>query len=165
MVESTAYEEIRQLAARYAIALDSRDLDALVGCFVDDVHPRTNRRSRDVLHEIFEAQLRAIGVSILNLGTHRIEILDDDHATGLVYCHAQIQDGKRWIHQQILYRDTYERRGGNWYFVRRVHELFYGEEAPSNPLDQPPANWPERHDGRGTAPESFPTWNAFWDRA
>jgi hypothetical protein len=159
MTEPTAYEEIRQLAARYAIAIDSRDLDALVECFVPDV---LGGRGRDALRETFDTQLRAIGVSILNVGTHRIEFVDDDHATGLVYCHAQIQDGERWIHQQILYRDTYERRDGAWYFVRRVHELFYGERAPSNPLAQPPANWPERHDGRGTAPQSFPTWDAFW---
>src|SRR5262249_40565635 len=32
-----AYEEIRQLAARYALAVDARDLDALVELFVDDV--------------------------------------------------------------------------------------------------------------------------------
>ena len=32
-----AHEEIRQLAARYAIALDARDLDTLVGLFVYDV--------------------------------------------------------------------------------------------------------------------------------
>jgi hypothetical protein len=164
MVESNAYEQIRQLAARYAIAIDSRDIDALVECFVDDVQPATTRRSRDVLRDTFEQQLRAIGVSILDVGTHRIDIVDDEHATGLVYCHAQIQDGRRWIHQQILYRDTYERRDGIWYFKRRVHELFYGEEAPTNPLDQRHANWPQHHDGRGTAPESFPTWNAFWGR-
>jgi hypothetical protein len=30
------YEAIRQLAARYAIAMDRRDLDALVGTFVED---------------------------------------------------------------------------------------------------------------------------------
>ena len=32
-----AYEAIRQLAARYALALDSRNLDDLVALFVSDV--------------------------------------------------------------------------------------------------------------------------------
>ena len=32
-----AYEEIRQLVSRYAVATDRRDIDALVGLFVDDV--------------------------------------------------------------------------------------------------------------------------------
>ncbi len=32
-----ARDEIRELAHRYAVAIDSRDLDALVALFVDDV--------------------------------------------------------------------------------------------------------------------------------
>jgi hypothetical protein len=91
-----------------------------------------------------------------------IDLVDRDHAAGQVYCKGEIQDRDRWIHQAILYRDTYERRGGHWYFVRRRHDLFYGAEVGVNPLTLAPANWPERHDGMGTAPELFPTWHEFW---
>jgi ketosteroid isomerase-like protein len=156
-----AYEEIRQLAARYALATDSRDLDTLVGLFVDDVQVGRERFGRDALRESFDASLRGIGISILNVGTHVIDLVDDDHATGHVYCKGEIQDGERWIHQAILYRDTYERRAGRWYFVRRRHELWYGAPVGVNPLTLPPANWPEHHDGMGTVPEVFPTWKAF----
>ncbi|HEY1738692.1 MAG TPA: nuclear transport factor 2 family protein [Acidimicrobiia bacterium] len=157
-----AHEEIRQLAARYALATDSRDLDALVGLFVDDVQVGRERFGRDALRESFDASLRGIGISILNVGTHVIDVADHDHATGQVYCKGEIQDGDRWIHQAILYRDTYERRAGHWYFVRRHHDLFYGAEVGVNPLTLAPANWPEHHDGMGTAPEIFPTWHEFW---
>ena len=111
---------------------------------------------------IWERELRAVGVTILNVGTHVIDFIDDDHTTGIVYCHGEIEAGDRWIHQAILYRDTYERRSRSWFFVRRIHELFYGQEAAANPMQLPPANWPEHPDGRGTAPESFPTWDTFW---
>jgi len=157
-----AHEEIRQLASRYAVAVDSRDLDALVALFVDDVQVGRSARGRDALRASFDASLRAIGVSILNVGTHVIELTDDDHATGTVYCHGEIQDGDRWIHQAIVYRDTYERRDGRWLFVRRVHELFYGAEVGVNPLGLPPAHWPEHHDGRGTLPHGWETWQNFW---
>jgi ketosteroid isomerase-like protein len=157
-----AYEEIRQLAARYALATDTRDLDALVGLFVDDVQVGRDAFGRDALRASFDASLRGIGVSILNVGTHVIDLVDADHATGHVYCKGEIQDGDRWIHQAILYRDTYERRDGRWYFVRRRHELWYGAEVGVNPLTLPPANWPEHHDGLGTVPEVFPTWKDFW---
>jgi hypothetical protein len=80
-----------------------------------------------------------------------------------VYCKGEIQDGDRWIHQAILYRDTYERRAGHWYFVRRRHELWYGAAVGVNPLGLQPANWPEHHDGRGTVPEVFPSWQQFWE--
>ena len=131
-----AHEQIRQLAAHYAVAIDSRDLDALVALFVDDVRVGRDTYGRDALKASFDTSLRAIGVSMLNVGTHAIDLVDADHATGSVYCHGQIQDGDRWIHQSILYRDTYERRDGAWFFVRRIHELWYGLEVDPNPLDQ-----------------------------
>src|SRR5690606_34218216 len=31
-----------------------------------------------------------------------------------------------------------------------------------SPLDQEPADWPVHHDGRGTVPGSWPTWDRFW---
>lgn len=160
-----AYEEIRQLAARYALAVDSRDLDALVALFVDDVQVGADASGREALRASFNESLRGIGVSILNIGTHVIDLVDDDRATGHVYCKGEIQDGDRWIHQAILYRDAYERRGAHWYFVRRVHELWYGVEAWRNPLAAEPADWPEHHDGRGTVPESWATWREFSDPA
>lgn len=161
----SAHEQIRQLASHYAVAIDSRDLDALVGLFIDDVRVGRDTYGRDALKASFDESLRGIGVSMLNVGTHAIDLVDADHATGNVYCHGQIQDGDRWIHQFILYRDAYERRGGRWYFVRRIHELWYGEQAPTSPLALPAANWPEHHDGSGTVPGSWPTWVAFWGDA
>jgi hypothetical protein len=157
-----AHEEIRQLAARYALATDSRDLDSLVALFVDDVQVGRDSFGRDALRASFATSLRGVGITILNVGTHVIDLVDDDNATGHVYCKGEIQDGDRWIHQAILYRDTYARRDRRWYFVRRRHELWYGAETGVNPLTLPPANWPEHHDGMGTVPEIWDTWKAFW---
>jgi uncharacterized protein (TIGR02246 family) len=160
-----AYEQIRQLASRYAVATDRRDIDTLASLFVDDVRVGRDAKGRDALRANFAAQLRGIGVSILNVGTHQIDLIDADHATGHVYCKAEVQDGDRWIHQAIRYDDTYERRDGQWYFVRRRHLLFYGAPVGVNPLTLPPANWPEHHDGLGTIPYSDPTWQQFWGSA
>ena len=157
-----AHEEIRQLAAHYALATDSRDLDLLVSLFVEDVQVGRDSFGREALRASFATSLRGVGRTILNVGTHAIDLVDDDHAVGHVYCKGEIQDGDRWIHQAILYRDTYERRDGHWYFVRRRHELWYGAEVGLNPLTLPPANWPEHHDGMGTVPEIWDSWKAFW---
>lgn len=156
-----AYEEIRQLAARYAVALDSRDLDTLVGLFVDDVRVGRDSYGHDALRQMFVGSLRAVQITILNVGTHAIDLIDADNATGHVYCHGEVQEGDDWIHQAILYRDTYARRDGSWRFARRIHELWYGVKV-DNPLGQPPADWPVHSFGRGTVPESFPTWAPFW---
>ena len=148
------HEQIRQLVARYAIALDSRDIDTLVGCF-------TPRLDHARLRADFDASLRSIGVTILNVGTHLIDLVDEDHATGRVYCKAEIQDGEQWIHQAIHYGDSYERVDGQWYFGRRIHELFYGAPVGVNPVGLPPADWPAHHDGWGTVPERWETWKHF----
>jgi hypothetical protein len=157
-----ARDEIRQLAYRYAYATDARDIDLLVSLFVPDVRVTRERSGHAAMREFWVDSLRAIGVSILFVGNHIVDFDDPDHARGIVYCRAQIQDGARWIEQAIQYRDRYERRDGRWLFVARKHVLWYGVETAERPLDQPPANWPEHHAGRGTVPEDLPTWNTFW---
>ena len=159
--ELLAYEQIRQLAARYALAVDSRNLAVLVALFVPDVQVG-RERGHDALRTQFDASLRGVERTFLLVGTHVIDLIDADHATGSVYCKGEVQSGDRWIHQAILYEDTYERRDGSWLFVRRVHRLWYGAEPGVNPLTLPPANWPEHHDGMGTVPEHWPSWRAFW---
>jgi hypothetical protein len=156
-----AYEEIRQLAARYALALDSRNLDDLTALFVDDVQVGSEH-GRAALRANFDGSLREVGRTMLLVGTHVIDLIDDDNATGSVYCKGEIQVDERWIRQAILYEDTYARRDGSWLFVRRRHRLWYGAEVGVNPLTLPPANWPEHHDGMGTVPEHWPSWRAFW---
>ncbi|MHB1137361.1 MAG: nuclear transport factor 2 family protein [Microthrixaceae bacterium] len=158
-----AHDEIRQLVSRYAVAVDTRDIDTLVSLFVPDVQVGRNRRGHEALREDFERSLRAVGVTVLSVGTQVVDLIDADRATGVVYCAGQVEDGDRWIHQSIVYRDTYARSDGRWRFVRRVHELFHGVAAPIHPRAQEPANWPEHADGVGTAPGSFPTWHTFWN--
>jgi ketosteroid isomerase-like protein len=157
-----AYEEIRQLVAGYAVATDRRDLDALVALFVDDVQVGKEERGREALKRFFDASLRDVGITILNTGTHLIELDDADHGRGVVYCRGEIQVDDRWVVQAIQYRDTYERRDGRWYFARRKHLLWYGRDVGTSPLGLPPANWPEHHTGTGELPELDESWQEFW---
>jgi SnoaL-like domain len=152
---AVARDEIRQLAARYAVALDSRDLDGLAGLFVDDVRVGRGRQGRAALRDFFHDSLVRIPVSVLNVGTHLIELDDATHARGIVYCRAELQIDDRWIVQLIQYRDDYERRHGQWLFVRREHLLWYGREVGSSPLGLPPANWPEHDTGWGVFPDAW----------
>ena len=159
-----ARDEIRQLAHRYALATDARDLAALVTLFVPDVRVGRNASGHDALRADFDRQLRAIGVSILFVGNHVIDFDDDTHAHGVVYCKAEVQEGAHWSHQAIRYQDTYEKRDAHWYFVRRKHLLWYAAHQERNPLEQPPGDWPDGTTGRGTIPESLESWQRFWGK-
>jgi ketosteroid isomerase-like protein len=157
-----AHDEIRMLAARYAVAVDSRDLDGLVELFVPDVQVGAHVTGREALRGFFDRSLRDVGVTVLQVGGHVIDLDDAEHAHGTVYCRAGVQEGERWVEQAIAYLDAYERRDGRWLFVRRDHQLFYGVEAAERPFAQEPARWPASSTGVGTLPAAWRSWGAFW---
>lgn len=164
-----AYEEIRQLAARYAVHADARDLDALVALFVPDVRVGREASGREALKADFDRAFRDVGVTFLQVGTHMIDLIDADHATGVVYTRGEIQDGgpdsTRFIIHAIQYHDQYARREGHWLFVRRKHFLVYGAELGENPLTLEPAEWPRSQTGMGSHPHALESWQRFWQRA
>jgi ketosteroid isomerase-like protein len=157
-----AYEEIRQLASRYALAVTCADLDTVIELFVDDVRVTRETSGRAALRDMF-ASMMTERVSVLNIGTHVINLFGPDEAAGTVLCVAEMGDRDRWARQLIAYEDTYARRDGTWYFVRRNHELFYGVETTERPLDQPEAQWPRNQLGRGSLPQGWTSWRAFHD--
>jgi hypothetical protein len=159
-----ADQAIRQLAYRYAVAIDSRDFDLLASCFVDDVRIAPGRSGRDELVAEYKPLYRHIGRTIHNVGNHLIELDadDDDKARGTVYCRCEYEDGEEWIVQQIVYEDRYACRNGAWYLQRRIHRLFYGTDVLTRPNNLPPAGEPELARGRGSMPEFWPTYQAFY---
>jgi ketosteroid isomerase-like protein len=160
--------EIQQLAHRYAVYLDARELDALVALYVPDVRVGKEESGHAALRADFDRALRAVGATFLHVGNHVVDFADDGFASGIVYCRAEIQDGgpdsSRWIVQAIQYHDRYERRAGRWLFVRRRHLLVYGAELGVNPLTLAPAEWPKSQTGRGSVPWSLASWQRFWKK-
>jgi hypothetical protein len=155
--------EIRQLAYRFALAHDSRDMDEMERIFVDAdsplVFPEFNLANvRTTLPEYW----RVAGPTVLFVANHIIELTDHNHATGAVYCLAKLDIGGSWIEQAILYQDAYERHDGSWRFARRRHLLWYGIDLPERPFDQPKTGWPATATGRGSLPEEFEAWRTFY---
>jgi ketosteroid isomerase-like protein len=161
-VEISTHEQIRQLACRYAEAVDSRDLDALVACFVEDVQVGRNRFGRPALAEWFDEVLRTFGVSIHFIGNHRITVEDDDHASGVVYCRAEHEVGDQWIVMMIQYWDSYERVGGQWLFRRRKEKVWYGIDQVPGAGGTAMDRWPGREPAVASLPAEWPSWTAFW---
>lgn len=153
---------IEQLAIRYALAVDGRDVDAWLALFPADVDCGRHGRGRDVLRTIIEPQLRTFYRSIHLICGHRIELRDSESAQGIVYCRAEHEVGDRWIVMAIAYGDDYVRRDGSWYFARRRERHWYGLDVLDRPA--PPFHrWPD-DGGEPTLPGAFPTWAAFWDQ-
>jgi len=157
-IEST--DEIRQLAHRYALAIDSRNLDDLVELFVEDVRVGRDASGRDALRAWFLDALSRIRTSIHFVGNHVIDFEDADHATGIVYCRDEVDRVVDWGIGYIQYWDRYERRSGRWYFVRRQFHRWFMVDA----LTRPEAGAGIDADGLATGrlPEAWPSWSRFW---
>jgi hypothetical protein len=154
---------IQQLPVRYALAVDGRDIDAWVGLFIEDVNCGKHGVGRKILRRIIEPQLRTFYRSVHQICGHQIEFIDPNRARGAVYCRAEHEDRGKWIVMAIIYFDDYERRGEEWYFVRRREKHWYctdWQERPAAPF----SNWLD-HDLPPRLPQDFPLWAEFWARS
>ena len=158
-------EQIRQLPARYALALDMRDLDALAGLFSEDVEVGKSR-GREALRAWFDRTLRVqfTGTSH-HVGNHIIEFEDADHARGVVYSKNEHETGAEWVIMQMMYVDDYERRNGRWFFRRRAPLYWYATDLNKPPLGPAKMRWPGVAPYEGGYHQLFPSWKAFWARS
>ncbi len=159
-----ALEAVRGLVARYSVALDSRDVGALVALFVPDVNVGDGTVGREALAAWFDPILRPYGITYHLVGNHVIDLVDEDHATGILYCRPEHEVGDLWVVMPLQYWDRYERVDGEWFFRSRSIHPFYAADVRASPLEAPgrfafPGNpLVEAAD----LPERWPSWQAFW---
>ncbi len=160
-LEST--DAIRQLAARYSLSLDMRDLDAHVNLFAPDIRVGRNQVGRAHLKAWVDETLRHqfTGTSH-HLGQHVIEFVDADHAIGVVYSKNEHEAGAEWVIMQMLYWDDYQRIDGQWYFRRRLPCYWYATDLNKPPIGDMKMRWPGREPYPGTFHDLFPSWKSFW---
>ena len=164
-----ARDAIRQLAERYALAVDGKDLDGIAALFVDDVDSGRYGTGADGIRRFYDQSLRNFHCSMHLLGNHVIDFDDDDRAHGVVYCraHHHVLDPEHWFDVALAYFDEYERVDGGWRFRRRRVRSWYRQEFghPENGTERvttsATASGPQRG---GSLPDAFPTFADFWAR-
>jgi hypothetical protein len=152
---------ISQLPSRYAMSLDARDLDTLVALFVDDVEAGAHGRGRDALKEWYDGVLRRFYRSIHLVCGHQFDFVDADNATGSVYCRAEHEDGDGWYVITMRYDDVYQRRDGQWCFVKRREHPWYSVDVTERPGPDF-IRWPADVELRAAMPHRMPSWRTFW---
>jgi hypothetical protein len=158
-----AIEEIRMLAAKYALSLDMRDLDAHVNLFAPDIRVGRERVGRAHLKSWVDATLRhQFSGTSHHLGGHIIEFTDADHAHGVVYSKNEHETGAAWVIMQMLYWDDYERIEGCWYFRRRLPCYWYATDLNAPPIGEQKMRWPDREPYEGSWHALWPSWKQFW---
>ena len=158
-----ARDEIRQLPYRYAAAIETRDVDAMVELFSPHARFGEYGEGPQGLRRVMTQTLDDSLVAVILVANHLIEIESHDRARGQVWarCFAQTRaDG--FVEQLIKYEDRYEYHDGRWLFVRRRHRLWYGVGHNPSPLGQQAANWPDSQVGVGDIPLSDPVFRDWW---
>ncbi len=158
-------DAIRQLPAKYALALDMRDMDAMVSLFVADVRVGKEASGRQALRAYMDGTLRSpfTGTSH-HIGGHVIEFDDPDHAHGIVYSKNEHETGDEWVIMQMMYADDYVRRDGQWFFARRLPLYWYASDLNKPPIGDNKMRWPGKDWVEGNFHKLFPSFDEFWAR-
>ena len=158
-------DAIRQLPAKYALALDMRDMDAMVSLFVADVRVGKDASGRQALRAYMDRTLRSpfTGTSH-HIGGHVIEFDDPDHAHGIVYSKNEHETGDEWVIMQMMYVDDYVRQDGRWFFARRLPLYWYATDLNKPPIGDSKMRWPGTDWAEGNFHKLFPSFAEFWAR-
>lgn len=163
-------DAIRQLPAKYALALDMRDMNAMVGLFAADVRVGKDAGGRAALRAYMDTTLRSpfTGTSH-HIGGHIIEFTDADNAKGVVYSkneHETPVEGAagEWVIMQMLYVDDYVRQDGQWFFRRRLPLYWYATDLNKPPMGEKKMRWPGTEWAEGNFHKLFPSFDEFWAR-
>ena len=166
-----ALDEIRQLAAKYSLSLDMRDLDAHVNLFAEDIRVSRELTGRAHLKRWLDDTLRLqfTGTSH-HIGNHIIEFDDADNAHGVVYSKNEhetpCENGDtEWVIMQMLYWDNYQRIDGRWYFRRRLPCYWYATDLNKPPVGDNKMRWPDRDSYEGAFHDLWPSWEDFWSHS
>jgi hypothetical protein len=162
-----AHQAIGQLPIRYAIAVDTRNVEDWVNLFTPDVEMGRHGRGREALRGYIEPQLRWFYRSIHQICGHRIDLGPDDpgggpvEATGSVYCRAEHEVDDRWVVMAIRYDDDYVRVGEDWFFARRREQHWYAADVTERPQAVDFDSWGSSG-RRPPLPGLDPSWTRFW---
>ena len=157
-----ALDEIRQLAHRYALAVDTRDLSGVAALFVSDVRVGREERGREALAQWYGRSLERFGVSIHFVGNHVIDVLSADTASGVVTCRDELEVNGEWQVGVIQYWDEYRREEGQWLFQRRKLHRWYLVDALTRPGWGAGVNADEGALRTPLLPDAWPSWSRFW---
>ena len=156
-------DQIRQLPAKYTLALDMRDFDAMANLFVEDVGVPGKRRGRAALKQWYVETMRPIPATFHGINGQIIDFETPELGSGIVYSRNDLDLGDAWMLELMIYLDRYERRDGVWFFQRRTPLYWVHTDPNSPPLGEAKLRRPGSDEAFvGGYHAAFPSWAEFW---
>jgi hypothetical protein len=160
-----AKDEIRELAFRYALALDSRDFETFAELFTrEGVFEGVLTGAtvgRDEIARSVARTFKAFGATVHFVSNHVIDLESESTARGVVYTRAEHEVDGQWIVQAMQYWDRYELQDGRWRFANRRLLAWYAVDKLDRPLGYDTMRWPTAEVARRTLPEAWPTFAVY----
>jgi hypothetical protein len=148
-------QELRDLTLRYCRAIDDSDWVALRELFTDRAEV-AGAVGGDETVERLRSIRSTYGRTIHTPHGQLVEFTDDDHATGMVPSHAELDIKGESVVCAMRYYDEYVREAGGWRFARRQLAFSYAQPWPHMAgalSDELPVHWPG---AEAAPPDRFP---------
>jgi len=113
-----ARQQLGELVARYGMAVDDRDFDALALMFAPDGEFH-GVKGREAIVAFYRARTATFTTSSHYAHTWHFDRVDDNEASGVVNAHAELCIDGRTVRIALRYLDTYVRGEGGWMFAAR----------------------------------------------
>ncbi len=164
-----AKDEIRDMAMRYALAVDDHDIDTVVGLFsTDGVFDVSGEiaRGRTEIRKSFVASMGRFHTMLHTPEIHLVTIDSTDTAHGRATGHAELAFRDTLMMTAYRYTDRYARVAGQWRFAERHVRFMYAvpvESMNTSFRTRQRIRWPQTRHRDADYPESAPTWTTFRD--
>lgn len=130
--ELLAREQLRDLVARYAMAVDDHDLEAVATMFHPDaVFDRDGHLAHgwDEIAETLGASMRGFRRMLHTPHAAVVELVGADVASGDSSGHAELVTSRGVLLAAYRYADEFARHEGRWVFTRRAVRFLYATSA------------------------------------
>lgn len=160
-------QELTDLVARYSVAVDDRDMNALGDLFSNKAtvqHSQGLSTGREAVIAFYRERLSQFGPTYHYPHTQTVDLVSDNEATGIVTAHAEMAIGKETVIAALRYLDRYVREDGQWKFLERVIRFLYVlplRELPAHLSEPLRKRWPGTAPAEVELPETLDTWKAF----
>ena len=148
-------QELRDLTLRYCRAIDDFDWTTLRELFADQAE-EAGAASGDQAVDLLRSIRSTYGRTIHTAHGQLVEFTDDDHATGMVPSHAELDIKGETVVCAMRYYDDYVRQADGWRFARRQIKFVYALPWPRLAgalTEQLPVHWPGTE---AAPPDQFP---------
>jgi SnoaL-like domain len=151
-----------ELVARYGVAVDDRDFDALARMFAPDGEFH-GVRGRSAIVDFYRARTASFTTSSHYAHTWHFDLVSDTEASGVVNAHAELCIDGRTVRIALRYLDRYVLGDAGWMFASRRIKFRYVlpfDEVAGGTGDPLRVRWPGQPPQLADLPDQLPSYQA-----